>query len=297
MPDRIAIFANPIAGRGKGKSTARRLEQELSAAGFSVQTFFDRPTDLPLNLVGADVHTAISIGGDGTLRGVVNLFNSGENQAPPILPVPMGTANLMGRHLGIHWPERGLTRAIIDTIHRRKTIRLDAGCANGHLFLLMAGVGIDGQIVHLVDRMRRGPIDKAAYLLPAALTFASYSFPPITVVVDGKTLLKNTPAIAMIANVKEYGLGIPILPDAIATDGLLDICLMPCRNRLELIELLVQIAAGQLIQRETVIYTRGQSIRITADQPVAVQVDGDSAGFTPLNLDLLPQKVQLLLPV
>jgi YegS/Rv2252/BmrU family lipid kinase len=296
VPDRINIFANPIAGRGRGKTAARRLEQDLSAAGFSVQTFFDRPTDLSLDSIGDDVHTAISIGGDGTLRGVVNLFYSTHTDGPPILPIPMGTANLMGRHLGIRWPDRGLSRAITDTIHRRHVIRLDAGRANGQLFLLMAGVGIDGQIVHLVDRMRRGPIDKAAYLLPAAMTFASWSFPPITVDVDGKRLLQQTPAIVMIANVKEYGIGIPILPDAVANDGLLDVCLMPCRNRLELIELLVQIAAGEHVQRESVISTRGQSIHITADHPVAVQVDGDSAGFTPLVVDLLPSRVPFLLP-
>jgi diacylglycerol kinase (ATP) len=294
---RILIFANPIAGRGKGKILAKKIERELSAQGFTGRTFFDRPADVPQSLLQDPAQAVISIGGDGTLRSVVNLFYAHRSDGPAILPVPMGTANLMGQHLGIRWSNRATPRAVIDTIRQNKIVRLDAGRANGHLFLLMAGVGIDAQIVHLLDSVRRGPIDMTSYLWPMAMTFAAYTFPPITVTVDDHTLLSNTPAIALIGNVREYGIGIPILTDAIANDGLLDICIMPCRNRTELIELIVQIAIGEHARRESVTYTRGKSIRIEAAEKVAVQVDGDSAGFTPLAIDVLPALVPFLVPV
>jgi diacylglycerol kinase (ATP) len=297
MPDRIVIFANPIAGRGKGKTLARNLQQALSEAGFSVETYLDRPADLPASALEQPASTAIAIGGDGTMRSVVNLLFGEGRDGPPILPVPMGTANLMSRHLGIDWPPSRIVQAVVETIRRRKIVRLDAGLANNRLFLLMAGVGIDAQIVHLLDRMRHGPIDMASYLLPAAMTFASYTFPPITVSVDGQTVLSNTPAIAMISNVKEYGIGFPILPDAVPDDGLLDVCVMPCHNRGHLIEILVHIAAGEHTTRDDVISTRGKHLQIDSDEPVAIQVDGDSAGFTPVTIDLLPSRVPFLLPV
>jgi diacylglycerol kinase (ATP) len=297
MPDKILIFANPIAGRGKGRLVARRLEKELSVAGYSVKTFFDRPRDISDPAVHEDIHTAIAIGGDGTLRGVVNLLFAGNREGPPVLPVPMGTANLMGKHLGIHWPERFLTRAVLQTIQQRKIVRLDAGRANDQLFLLMAGIGVDAQIVHLLDSMRRGPIDMTSYLLPAAMTFAFYTFPPITVRVDDKIVLDHIPAIAMVGNVREYGTGFPILTEAVPDDGLLDVCVLPCRNKLELIEIMVQVAAGEHALRESVVYMRGKRVQIDSDKPVAVQVDGDSAGFTPLTVQLLPARVPFLLPV
>jgi YegS/Rv2252/BmrU family lipid kinase len=295
-PPRILIFANPIAGRGKGKILARKLDRELQAEGFAVQTFFDRPTDVPTSLLEEPAQAVVSIGGDGTLRSVVNLFYADRSDGPAVLPVPMGTANLMGQHLGIQWSDRQTPRAVIETIKRNQIVRLDSGRANGRLFLLMAGVGIDAQIVHLLDSVRRGPIDMTSYLWPMAMTFAAYTFPPITVSVDNQTLLTNTPAIALIGNVREYGIGIPILTDAVPNDGLLDICIMPCRDRRELIELTVQIAAGEHALRESVIYTRGKSVQITAAEKVAVQVDGDSAGFTPLDIDVLPGRVPFLVP-
>jgi diacylglycerol kinase family enzyme len=297
VPEKIVIFANPIAGRGKGQILARKLERELSAAGFSIETFLNRPADVSPAILAEPPAVAVSIGGDGTLRSVVNLFYANNRDGPAILPVPMGTANLMSRHLGINWSAASTVPAVVETIRRRKIVRLDAGIANGHLFLLMTGVGIDAQIVHLLDHLRRGPIDITSYLLPAAMTFASFSFPPITVAVDGQTVLRNTPAIAMISNVKEYGIGVPILPDAVPDDGLLDVCLMPCHDRRQLIEILVHIAAGEHIMREDVIYVRGKTVNVNSTEPVAVQVDGDSAGFTPLSVDILPGQVPFLVPV
>jgi diacylglycerol kinase family enzyme len=292
----IAIFANPIAGRGKGKSIAKRLEKELETAGFSSTVYFDRPSDLTLARVGDNVHTAVSIGGDGTLRGVVNLFFSAGQDGPPVLPVPMGTANLMGHHLGISWPDQGLTEAVVQTIQRRHVIRLDAGRANERLFLLMAGVGFDGQIVHLLDRMRRGPIDKSSYLIPAAMTFAYYTYEPITVRVDERPVLFQTPASVLIGNVREYGTGFSVLTEAVPNDGLLDVCILPCRHRGELLELLMQIALGEHAFGDSAIYLRGKTITVDCDKPLPVQLDGDSAGFTPLAVDLLPGRVPFLLP-
>jgi diacylglycerol kinase (ATP) len=297
MPEKVIIFANPIAGRGRGKILASRLDRELTAAGYSVKVFFDRPSDIPPELLLQPTDTAISIGGDGTLRSVVNLLYANEAEHPAILPVPMGTANLMSRHLGAAWPQEHTVAAVLATLRRRKIARLDAGRANGRLFLLMAGVGIDAQIVHLLDHMRTGPIDMTSYLLPAAITFAAYTFPPITVRVNQKIILRNTPAIAMIGNVKEYGTGFPILTGAVPTDGLLDICVMPCRNRFELIELLVQIAAGEHQTREDVIYMHGKTADVESANPVAIQIDGDAAGFTPLAVDLLPGRIRFLVPV
>ncbi len=103
---RLVIFANPIAGRGRGKSLARKLEQLAVVHGFSVKTFFDRPEDISLSDLEQPTETVVAIGGDGTLRSVVNLFYAAHAKGPAVLPVPMGTANLMGQHLGIAWSAR-----------------------------------------------------------------------------------------------------------------------------------------------------------------------------------------------
>lgn len=296
MPEDILIFANPIAGRGRGRVVARRLERELHAAGYQPHVILDRPSDISTQSVPSTAAAAISIGGDGTLRGVVELLLAHGGSTPPLLPVPMGTANLMGRHLGVQWSAWNLGASVLATLRQREIVQFDVARANGKLFLLMAGVGIDAQVVHVLDRMRRGPIDFTSYVLPAALTFANYDFPALTVTVDGRRVMRDRPAIAVIGNVKEYGTGFPILTEARPDDGLLDVCVMPCRDRKELAEILLLVASGEHALREDVIYVKGRSITVESAAPVAVQVDGDSAGHTPLRIEMLEQRVPFLRP-
>jgi diacylglycerol kinase (ATP) len=291
VPDRIVIFANPIAGRGRGQVVARELRRGLAAAGYAVDVVLDRSVD-PLRGAAA----VVTVGGDGTLRAAVDLLISIGGELPPVLPVPMGTANLMGRHLGVRWTPATLVGAVVATVRRRRVRLLDAGTANGRPFLLMVGVGLDGQVVHLLDHLRRGPIAYASYVVPTVMTLAAYRFPPLSVEVDGQVVLTDTPAVAFLGNVPEYGTGLPILTRAVPDDGLLDVCAIPCRDLRELAEVLLLVATGEHPLREGVVYARGRHFRVTAPEPVPVQADGDPAGFTPVEVDVLPGRVPFLMP-
>ncbi len=291
VADRVVIFANPIAGRGRGQVVARELARGLTAAGYAIDAVFDRAVD-PLRGAAA----VVTVGGDGTLRAAVDLLIGLGGPMPPVLPVPMGTANLMGRHLGLRWTPATLVPAVVATVRRRQVRWLDAGVANGRPFLLVVGVGIDGQVVHLLDQMRRGPIAYASYVLPTVMTLVGYRFPPLTIEVDGRTVLAGEPAVAFVGNVPEYGTGMPILTRAVPDDGLLDVCVIPCRDLRGLAEVLLVVATGEHLLREGVVYTRGRAVRVTSPAAVPVQADGDSAGFTPLDVAVLPGRVPFLVP-
>ncbi len=187
----VAIVANPIAGQGKGRATADRVCATLRRRGMNAIEIFDLTAESIAPLSSADA--VVAIGGDGTLRTVARRCLAAGGPMPPLLPVPMGTANLMGRHLGIDWQAADLEDRIFQSLRRAQTAMFDAAQCNGELFLLMAGVGIDGQIVHELDRMRRGPINYASYALPAALAIASYRYPPIQVIADEEEIFPSRP--------------------------------------------------------------------------------------------------------
>jgi diacylglycerol kinase family enzyme len=79
-----------------------------------------------------------------------------------------------------------------------------------------------------------------------------------------------------IANAAEYGIGFPILPQARSDDGALDICVLPCRDRRDFLDLLLVAAAGEHLDVEGAVTLKGVHIHVEADQPVPVQVDGDA---------------------
>lgn len=291
MADRVVIFANPIAGRGRGQTVARNLERALVAAGYAVDVVLDRATE-PLR--HADV--VLTVGGDGTLRSAVDRLIEIGGPMPAVLPVSMGTANLMSRHLGVRWTARTLVHGVVETVRRRQTRPFDAGVANGKPFLLMVGIGLDGEVVHLLDRVRRGPIAYASYVVPTVVTLAGYRFPALSVEVDGVAVATDLPAVVFVGNVREYGTGFPILTRAKPDDGLLDVCVIPCRDLREVAEAFLHAAMGEHALREGVVYTRGRRVRVTSREPVAVQADGDSAGFTPVDISVLPGRVPFLVP-
>jgi len=292
----VNIFANPIAGRGKGKTIARRLEVRLRADGYAVSTCFDRPDSLSANAISDSTRAVIVIGGDGTLRAVAGRLLALRGNVPPLLPIPLGTANLMNRHLGFQWEDEHLEADVSDAIRQLRIRPLDAGLANGQLFLLMAGIGFDAHVVHELDKIRRGPIHMLSYLKPAVLALRDYDFPPLRVIVDGTLVWRYSPAVAFVGNVKEYGTGFAVLPYARPDDGLLDVCVMPCRDRLELVQWFLQAAFEQHVWSDRIKMLRGKKVVIESTKPVPVQLDGDSAGHTPLEVSLLPTRLPFIVP-
>src|SRR5437763_1886402 len=146
--------------------------------------------------------------------------------------------------------------------------------------------GLDAKIVHELDRLRSGPIDLTSYALPAALALGFYTYPALTVWVDGKKLCRELPAVAFVGNVKEYGTGFPILPYARPDDGLLDVCVLPCANRADAIRQFLRASTGDHVRGEGAIYRTGKRVRVMSGEPVPVQIDGEAAGHTPLQCEL-----------
>jgi len=315
--DQVYVFANPIAGQGRGKKVAGALARRLEKAGFAVKVCLEHCDAAPAPPPGARVRAAVAIGGDGTLRdvarwslrqaGIEHLLASAppvhpvaNSEAPPepipLLVVPMGTANLMGLHLGVPWSQSGSEAQIVAAIRDPRLVQLDAARANDQLLLLVAGVGIDGLIVHELDRIRRGPINKLSYLVPAVRALATWRFPAIRVSVDGKPVFGDRPGLAFVGNIREYGTGFPILPDALPDDGLLDVCVLPCATHAEMLDLVLHAANGDHMKMDGAVYVKGRRIHVAANEPIAVQVDGDSAGFTPLDIELLPVRLPFIAP-
>lgn len=296
----VLIFANPIAGRGRGRVLAERIAGRLAAEGFRATVFLERADQVKPEQLATPATAAVVIGGDGTVRAVARHLYHHEKRdhadGPPLLIVPMGTANLLGRHLGLHWDDRNLPARVVAAIRNHHVVHLDTACANDELFLLMAGIGIDAGVVHELDRLRQGPIQLASYVLPAALALRGYHYPALTVTVDGKTIARALPAIAFVGNVKEYGTGFPLLPHARPDDGLLDICVLPCRTPQEAVRHFLYAAAGEHLLQEGVVYAKGKSIVVTSAEPVPVQIDGEAAGHTPVDIRLMPVRVPFIVP-
>ncbi len=123
---------------------------------------------------------------------------------------------------------------------------------------------------------------------------SSYRYPPLGVVADDREIFSSAPAVAFVGNVAEYGTGFPVLPMARSDDGLLDVCVLPCRSTADLAHWALLAASGEHLHAEGAVYVRARRVNIVAKHATPVQIDGDPAGHTPVNIDLLPFKLPFI---
>lgn len=294
----VLILANPISGQGRGVRIAHDLVAAATSASVRATIFTDHPSTLPADRVPIGT-TVVVVGGDGTLRSVIDrlitLFPD-PHPLPNVAIVPLGTANLMAHHLGCMWKSQHIGQQVIAAILAGRRKPIDLASVNGKAMLSVSGAGFDARVVHELAACRTGPITYADWLLPAFRSILGYRFPPITVSLDGQPVLKDRPAIAFIGNIPEYGIGFSVTPAARPDDGLLDVCILPCESWQQVMELGVLCGSRNQVSSERAIYQRARHIEIASPAEVPIQIDGDEAGFTPLSVDLLPRQLTFIVP-
>jgi diacylglycerol kinase (ATP) len=150
--------------------------------------------------------------------------------------------------------------------------------------------------VHELTHQRSGPIHLLSYVLPTLKTLATMKFPTVVAHVDDQRVFSG-PAMAVVANLDVYGTGFPMAVHARPDDGLLDLCVLPMRSLFDVVEVAANAFVGEHLLREGVVYARGKSVRIESADRVAVQVDGDAFGFTPLDVRIRPERIPFITPL
>lgn len=285
----VAIQRNLHSGTGRRAAELRSLVARLKELGFRPRLFarreaFDRwmgdrtGDDRPDCLVAA--------GGDGTVADLLNRYPGHR-----LAILPLGTENVLAKHLRISRSGRSLAELIGAGVTRR----FDLGLVGDRRFILMASCGFDADIAHRVDKRRRGHISKLTYGLPVLEALCRYPHHPLRVFVDDQPV-PRTARLVVVSNVPAYALRLKIGRSASPEDGRFDVTLFGRGSTFQMLRYLYKVARGTHERLSDVEIVRATRVRIESDQPVPVQVDGDPGGMTPVELAVLPAAVDLLVP-
>lgn len=241
---------------------------------------------------GADV--VVAVGGDGTVRAVAEAC-AGADVTMGILP--LGTGNLFARNLDF---PVGDTPALLRAVLEGDDLTVDVGYLEverafaGHgedgrfLFLVMAGAGMDAEMVASTNATLKRRLGWLAYFV-AALRHLHDKRMTATVSIDGADAVKNEMRTVIVANAGRLPGGLQLIPDASITDGQLDIATLDARAGIvgwtDLFGSVIAQGAGikqsELLRAwrvSRIDHARGEKVAIEMDAPYRVQVDGESLG-------------------
>ncbi|SEM74925.1 diacylglycerol/lipid kinase family protein [Cryobacterium luteum] len=297
-----AVVYNPV------KVDLAKLRASVAAAaqsaGWAETHWFETSVDdvgqaATRQALDAGASMVLSAGGDGTVRAVAEaLRDSGVRMAI----VPSGTGNLLARNLELPLGSIDAATAIAFSGVDKPidlgvaSVTTEAGAVEEHVFLVMAGLGLDAQMIaHTRDDLKKqvgwlAYVDGVARALPKARPFR------IRYSVEGRVDRPAQVSAILIANCGLLPGNLQFLPDARLDDGILDIAVLQPKGVLGWLTIwrrvtwengvLRRSAVGRrMIQatessNERVMTTlRGADIRIVLEHAQDFELDGDEFGL------------------
>lgn len=286
-----AIFLyNPVAGRRP--LTDRCLDQIISLVkeetGLEIHPRQAEPWTSGKTLdssVEADL--VVVWGGDGTIQQAVL---EAIDRRVPLAILPAGTANVLAGELGLPSSLQGALK-ILREGHRA---RLHLGKANGRIFTLMAGIGVDAHINRLVHPGLKRLLGVGAYWVAGLTHFWNYPLKVFRVCLDKQESLEAT--FAVVSNSKSYGGDLVIAPQGDVFKPELDVILFTSQSHLRFLKYLSWTRRGKHVELEDVLVRKAQHIEVTGDPDLAVQLDGEMAGCLPRVFDVAEEVVEVFVP-
>jgi diacylglycerol kinase family enzyme len=213
----------------------------------------------------------VAAGGDGTIRQVARAVAGTDT---PLGIIPLGTANVLAHEIGLPRTAQELGHVL----QAGPAATIAAPLANGELFLLMAGAGFDGRVIEALSHAVKGQIGKLAYAGPIVRALTR---PPdaLEVYIEGKQHRANW---VVVTNARHYGGRFVIAPSTSVRKAGLRAILFHTSRRVELLNSLLALAAGRLNTCRHVSEHACANVEVKSETRVAVQVDGDPFGATPL---------------
>ncbi|HET7398343.1 MAG TPA: diacylglycerol kinase family protein [Intrasporangium sp.] len=312
---RLAVVVNPLR-LDDVDATRRVIEESCRRHGWDEPSWVETTAEEPgekqgREAVEAGADVVCSLGGDGTVRAVASAL-VGTDVALGLLPG--GTGNLLARNLGLPVDsiEEAMEAVLAGSDRTIDVGLMRAGPAAGpqpkedevgedeYVFLVMAGAGLDGEIMADTNEKVKEVAGWLAYLLAGAQKLAGRGFTvtvestaPAPTAADDRdevATLRRHARMVVVGNCGTLQGGVELLPDAVVDDGILDGVVLAPKGIGGWLSVIVDVVTRHRHGHRRLDRLRATRLRIRMGRPVIAEVDGDPIGeHESLSIRVLPQ--------
>jgi diacylglycerol kinase family enzyme/membrane-associated phospholipid phosphatase len=274
----LAVIVNPI--RIDSDAFRVKVSQAARAAGWDEPLWFETAIDdagasMSRAAVAAGADVVVAAGGDGTVRVICSEM---AGTGIPVGVVPAGTGNLLARNLGI---PLGRDQALDVVLHGQDRaidmVKIKGDGLETTRFAVMAGMGLDAAIMDRAPDALKRRMGWSAYFI-TAVRFLRYPAVRVEISVDGAEPVHRRARTVLVGNVGSLTAGIPLLPDALIDDGVLDVVVIAPRRLVGWVSLLWRVMTKHPRTDERLDRFTGKSVVVTAATATPRQLDGDAVG-------------------
>lgn len=241
---------------------------------------------------GASV--VIVAGGDGTVRAVAEGLKDG---AIPMALIPSGTGNLLARNLDLSLDDIELS---VHTAFTGVDRKIDLGlieitradrAKSSHVFLVMAGLGLDAKMLANTDDDLKKKAGWLAYVSALATTLRDKNELRFRYTLNGGPSRATRAHTIIVANCGSLPSNIVLLPDAAVDDGQFDIALLRPEGFVGWVQIFVKVIWENGVLRRTragralmtgevsaLRYVRAEELTVRLERAEQIELDGDEFG-------------------
>ncbi len=284
----IVVILNPAAGNLEAvRDCQERVESIVGRGPIRVTSYAGEAEALAKRAVEEGFGRVVAAGGDGTVNHVANGI-AGSDAALGILP--MGTVNVFAMELGL--PANDLKRCW-EIIQAGNMRLVDLPSANGKHFVQLGGIGLDAQAVKETTLAFKRSLGPLSYLISAAHIAARQ---PPKLLIESADAPVQEGSFVLVGNGRLYGGPFPFFKQAVVDDGLLDVVLFKRLGFLEILKYLHDVVFSSDIRVPEIEYFQTRQLRVSSEQDVPVELDGELAGNCPVDFQMHEKALPVLSP-
>lgn len=292
MKRETLIIVNPVAHNLPSKKALAAADEWLREQGWRVaweETKAEgEATAMAAGAAEKGLPLVFVCGGDGTLREAADGLVGSDTA---LAMIPAGTVNIWAKETKTPRKPVDAVRTAVEGERRR----VDLGRAGERHFLLMAGYGLDGHLAQKVSLGAKRYVGATAYAVAAVRESLRYRGKPVTLSLDGERVEART-LMLVAGNTRNYAGLVEVTPEALADDGLLDVCVFQGDGLLDIVMHVVRVALRRHARSKKVASRKARRIELAWEEPLPLQLDGDACPESPTTIEVVPQALWVTVP-